>query len=295
MNRYTSILVVAIFVILSSDAAGDTTRRDSGMLFGADHAFYFTASEGWILDNKSGVPQGLHMIFYPKGFTWANSPVIAYGRSVTKNNIIRTIEDQVKLTVEEFHRNGSPDYKYKVGEKIKLNDDRFVYLYTFSGDQWGNYEAVGYVEEERTINFLVFNARKLKDYEKFLPGFKSILVTYRNVYSKDINDDAFLRLVKEANHLIDTEDGKTYEGEVIKLLGPSLANIMRDCSSYTSKPNNVNFELVFRIDKSGKVVETYARPSNALTTCVKGMILPLTYIPHNFNTFVQHIDMKIND
>jgi hypothetical protein len=33
MNRYTSILVVGIFVILSSDAAGDTTRRDSGMLF----------------------------------------------------------------------------------------------------------------------------------------------------------------------------------------------------------------------------------------------------------------------
>ena len=295
MNRYASILAAAILIVFSSYAMSASTEGNTGLLFGANHAFAFTATRGWILDNKSGVQQGLHMVFYPIGFTWANSPVIAYGRSVTKTKTRRTIADQVRDTVNEFHQEDNPTYKSKMGEQFKLRNGRVVHLYYFSGDKWGNYEAVGYIEEENTINFLVFNARKKEDYDKYISDFKSIVSTYDNRYSKDIDDVAFTRLVDEAKKLSATEEGKYYEHKLMQNLGPSLANIMRDCTSYTSKKDNAGFELVFRVKPSGQAMELYARPSNSLTSCVKGMVSPIVHPPHKFKTFVEYIEMKIED
>ncbi len=79
------------------------------MLFGADHAFAVTAKSGWVLDNQSGVSQDLHMVFYPKGKTWANSPIIIYGRAIPGTEV-KSIKAQVENTVTDFRQNGSPNY-----------------------------------------------------------------------------------------------------------------------------------------------------------------------------------------
>ena len=284
-----------MLLLFSNNAMATSMDGDTGLLFGANHAFKFTATTGWVLDNKSGVQQGLHMVFYPIDFAWNNSPVIAYGRSVTKTKTLRTIADQVKDTIDAFHREGSPKYRSQAGELLKLHNGRTAQIYYFSGDQWGNYEAVGYIEEEKTINFLVFNARKKADYDKYIFDFKSILSTYKNMYSKDINDAMFSQLVVEAKKLSATEEGQDYERKLMQKLAPSLSNIMRDCTSYTSREENVGFELVLRIKTSGQVMEIYARPSNSLTSCVKGMVAPIIHPPHGFKTFVEYIEMKIED
>ncbi len=295
MHRRITIAIAAMAGVLFGRAAEGGMPDGTGMLFGANHAFKFTAANGWILDNESGVQQGLHMIFYPKGFTWATSPVIAYGRSVAKTRSTRTIGDQVKTTLDDFHQQGSPKYQSEVGEQLKLRSGRVAQIYYFSGDRWGNYEAVGYIEEERSINFLVFNARNKEYFDRYIPDFKSILLTYSNVYSKDIADAAFSKLVEEAKALTRTKEGRDYEQKLMQQMAPSLANIMRDCTSHTSKEENTYFELVLCVKQSGQVVSIYARPSNALTSCVKGMVYPIIHPPHKFGTFVEHIEMRITD
>jgi hypothetical protein len=73
------LLVQLLFMPFSSSA--EITEQGTGMLYGADHAFFITVAKGWVLDNESGVNQGLYMTFYPVGYTWANSPETIWGQT----------------------------------------------------------------------------------------------------------------------------------------------------------------------------------------------------------------------
>jgi hypothetical protein len=170
-------LILMLMLLIPCHAEAAITEGGNGLLFGADHAFNLTAPNGWVLDNQSGIPQGLHMVFYPSGQTWESSPVIAYGMSVAKDSEVRVVADQVRRTVEDFRNNGSKYYSSEAKEDIPLQDKKTAKVYFFRGDQWGNYEAVGYIEEKETINFLVYNAKNKSDFEKGLPAFKSILTS----------------------------------------------------------------------------------------------------------------------
>ena len=168
--------------LCQSVALASITEKGKGMLFGGDHAFFVTAASGWVLDNQSGVGQGLHMVFYPADKTWANSPVIIYGRAVPKYEV-PTIKSQVERTVEDFHKKGSPDYMGERQPSIKLSNGKPIELYHFSGDQWGNYEAAAYYDEKDTINYLIFNARTKESFIKYLNDFLEIALTYKNIYT----------------------------------------------------------------------------------------------------------------
>jgi hypothetical protein len=144
---------------------------------GKDFAFSMTAPEGWVLDNKSGVSMGLHQIFYPTGQTFRSSPVFAYSRARTKTSNIATIDDQVAATVAEF-KPTSPNIAVTFSESLELPNGRLAKIYYYTGDQWGNFEAAGYIEEKRTINFVVLSARNKVAFESSLDAFRSILRSY---------------------------------------------------------------------------------------------------------------------
>lgn len=96
----------------------------TGIIYGKDHAFSLTAPKGWMLDNESAAEQGLHAVFYPKGKDWQDSPVVAYARSRSLTEKMKTVEDQVKETVAGFHRDGSPDYKATKVKTIKTESGK---------------------------------------------------------------------------------------------------------------------------------------------------------------------------
>lgn len=292
---YKILTFCLIFFSFSGGAIADI-NNNTGMLFGNNHAFYFTAPIGWVLDNQSGVGQDLHMVFYPQGETWAGSPVIAYGKSVSKGAGLQSVKDQVNRTVNDFHFQGSPNYRATMKDSVALPNGKQIAIYYFEGDQWGNYEAAGYIEEEETINFLVFNARSKKDFDKHIDAFKIILISYKNAYTKDnIDEKQFREMVNKAEKTANTMEGKKYEAEIMKSLGQKIANIMRDCTSYTKKNETVDFDTIFKIESNGEVVGAYIRPVNALTTCFKGLMVPLRYPSHQFGIFLHHINMKITN
>jgi len=268
------------------------------MLFGTDHAFYFTAPTGWILDNQSGVQQGLHMVFYPAGQTWKDSPVIAYGMSAAKGPQLESIEDQVKRTVEDFLSNGSPNYTAEAKEVVNLPDGKTAKIYFFSGDQWGNYEAAGYIEEIETINFLVYNAKTKSDFDKNLSSFKSILTSYKNSYeSSNSGKDAsnFDDLISDAKEFESTIEGAEYTAKFFKSYGNTLADNMRSCTAYITNGKETKFELLFLIKPNGEISKTLIRPVNALTTCVRGLAQNSHHPPHEFQSVPVYIDMSVKE
>ena len=286
------LILLTIFSSYGS-AFASITEMGNGMLFGHDHAFSFTAKRGWVLDNESGINQGLHMVFYPAGETWSNSPVIIYGRTVSKSQV-PTIKSQVEKTVKEFHLNNSPNYKASKQQSIKLDNGKFIEVYFFEGDQWGNYEAAGYIEEKDTINFLIYNARQKNTFDSHIESFKETLASYNNSYNKIniVQDKKFEKLLKEAKAQSITAEGSTYEKEILQKFGQKMADYVRSCISYLPD-NKVNpFDLILKIESNGTVSETFVRPKTALSVCFDGSMLYTQYPNHNLGTFLHHINMN---
>lgn len=298
MKSTNVILAFLAFLLLVPSAHADIAEGGTGMLFGTDHAFYFTAPNGWVLDNQSGVSRGLHMVFYPIGYTWANSPVVAYGRSVSKNSTAKSVKDQVERTIKEFHTHyESPNYRGEKQSILELPDGIRIQIYFFRGDKWGNYEAVGYIEEESTINLLVYNSRTKEDFYKYLHAFEKILFSYKNVYRdpEPIDDEEFNRLVQEAKRISSTQKGKAYETQIVKSSGQAMANFMRSCTSYTSAEEMQNFDIVFRVEPNGEVSEAFIRPETTLSRCFMGLVLNSKQPPHELESYLQHIDMRVKE
>lgn len=288
-------LILTLILFFAHNSIGKDLK--TGMLFGDDHSFYITAPSLWILDNKSGVNQGIYMAYYPKGYTWSNSPVIAYGRSYTKDFKIQKVRDVVQNTVNEFKSNGSPNYEAKFKKTIIANNGTEIQVYHFSGDQWGNYEAVGYIEEKRTINFLVFNARKKRDFDNFLTDFYRMLKSYKNIYvegERKYNEDFFNTLLKKSDQDVSTEDGKEYESKLTIHLGQTMANYITDCASYSKDGKIPNFNAIFIINKDGDVEDSYVWPVNSISLCFKGALSSVKMLPHKNEKFHFLINMTIN-
>ena len=291
--RIVSVLFVLLLLVPLTSSA-DITEQGTGMLFGADHAFFITAAKGWVLDNESGVQQGLYMTFYPVGYTWANSPVIAYGRKVSKDAQMRSAKDMVESTVKMFHEKGSPGYKVVKETSVALANGKKVPVYYYAGDQWGNFEAAAYFEEKNTINFLVYNSRKKSDFDRYLPGFEQMVRSYwSRGNAEPVDDAAFKKLVQEAKRMSETPGGKEYEEKLIKRAGERIAIFMRDCASYVGTDKTGPFEAVFRIKPDGSISEAYVSPANAFSTCFEGFFLQTKHPSHQFDSYLLHIDMKI--
>jgi len=72
---------VLVFCLLLSTSFGNIIEEGNGIVYGSDYAFGLTAPKGWMLDNESGVSQGMHAVFYPKGGSWKGSTIVAYASS----------------------------------------------------------------------------------------------------------------------------------------------------------------------------------------------------------------------
>jgi len=286
---------LAIAVLLVSAAANASiTEAGRGMLFGHDHTFAVTAKTGWVLDNESAVDQGLYMVFYPKGKTWANSPVIIYGRAISTKNAANP-KQQVEQTVREFKSNGSPSYSSEARSPVTLPNGKKAELYYFSGDQWGNYEAAAYFQEVDTINFLVFNSRTKADFEKYIGDFLRIVSTYQNLHTpaSALTKEKFNDLMRESKAFLSKPHGKEYESKAVQTVGQAMANAMRDCTSYMQEKELPSFNYFVRINQSGDINDSAIFPTNALSACFSGLMSSVTYPPHNFDSFVLNIEMKV--
>lgn len=174
----TALLRALFALLLVPGACAEILEEGTGIIYGKDHAFSLTAPKGWILDNESGVGQGVRAVFYPKGSTWAKSEVVAYARARPKTDKIATADDVAKAVVEDFHAHGSPKYEGQRVKTFKADSGREVVIYHFSGDQWGNSEAVAYFVEDKTVNFLVLTSRDAKTFADSLPAFEALAKSY---------------------------------------------------------------------------------------------------------------------
>lgn len=182
--------VFAAGLLIGGAASALISEEGMGIVFGKDHAFSLKAPKGWMLDNESGVDQGVRAAFYPKGETWADSKIVAYARGRPKTKEIATADDAAKDVVENFHANGNPKYEAKRIKMLKTDSGKEAVIYHFTGDQWGNSEAAAYVVEEKTINFVVMNSRDPKVFAASLDAFDQLVKSYKFMGDHPLDKEA---------------------------------------------------------------------------------------------------------
>src|SRR6185503_19573676 len=103
MRKPILILFSALQVfILCSAQVSEQGQFPAGIIYGPKAAYKIDAPKNWILDNKSGISQGLPCVLYVNGYTWQTSPVIMYAKIAGTN--FENIDSFIAFAIKEFKK-----------------------------------------------------------------------------------------------------------------------------------------------------------------------------------------------
>ena len=179
-NKVTSLIFSLILLTVSIYAQTKTDDPKSigtGIIYGQNHAYMLTAPKDWVMDNQSGVSQGIHAVFYPKGSSWNKGIVVMYTNVMAKANEKQSLQDLIDQDIRGFKQN-SPNLKIEDGETLTLEKGKSAVVKKFSNDANGNYESVAYISESKVAVIIVLTSRSKKDYEASLSAFRELVASY---------------------------------------------------------------------------------------------------------------------
>lgn len=169
---------VALALALAASSAPGQDTAQSGIVYGKDHAFLIRPPAGWVLDTRSGQAQGLHAVFYPRGSGWLTGPVVMYVNAARKEDgASGGVEALIAEDLARLKKH-SPDVRASRLPALKTQDGRTAVVRLFEGDQWGNREAVAYIEEKKIVSLVVLSARTKEQYEAARPAFDALVASY---------------------------------------------------------------------------------------------------------------------
>jgi len=185
IKRYSLLSAILLFAHAAphygsaQEVSNDSTSANSGVVYGQDHAFILTAPSGWLLDNSSGVSQGLHAVFYPKGSTWEKGTAVMYANTAHKSvQGNETIKKLIAFDTGRF-KSQSSQTTVSQADTILTGDKKKAIVKHISDAKHKNYEAVAYIDESKTVVILVLTSRTLKEFEISLPKFTELVSSYR--------------------------------------------------------------------------------------------------------------------
>lgn len=194
MKKILSLLLLLGLSSVSLLGRAEKLGGACGIVTNPGHAFSMTAPKGWIIDSESGTKFRIGLVFYPVGTEWGKGDVMLYVRTRPKIGAVKTIDQQIEYTLNDYHSHGHPNYKLEEKTTYKLSNGTLATIAKFSGDSWNNHEMIGYFDEENVINFLVLNARNKTAFDTSQNTFFQILDSYR--YVTDVSSE-YLNQCKE--------------------------------------------------------------------------------------------------
>ncbi len=174
------LIIMAIFLLaLCANALAVEKKELNAAIIDAPNAvFTISAPEGWTLDTSSGKLDGLPAVLYPKGSSWQSASVVMYVNNVPKDaQLSADLKDFIKDETDSFKEN-HPKILIKDSKPLPVAGGRLAVVKEFSGDKWGNYEAVAYISENKTFTTFTLSASNKNDYIKALPSFRIFVGSY---------------------------------------------------------------------------------------------------------------------
>jgi hypothetical protein len=185
MIKYLALLL--FFLVTIWTARAEQILEGYAVVRGKDYAFQLKAPRNWVLDNEAGRDQGLNVVFYPKDSSWASSSAICYARARTLDATVKTIEDQVKDTLKTLRDDGSIGVEAKYIKTLTTRDASKAKIYYFTGDRFGNHQAVAYYQATVSIHFVTLSCPSRESFESSLPAFDALVTSYEDLAKSGSN------------------------------------------------------------------------------------------------------------
>ena len=228
VSRIGAVAAIAWTLSIVGLAAQDRTR---GLVYGDGYAFYVDAPSNWTLDNKAGISDGLHAVFYPDGSSWKAASAVMYANAT---NVTGT-PDVSKFADDEgaqFGR-GQPSFKATRAEPITTGDGHRAEVRHLTGDAGGNFEAIAYVGEPNVVLMLVLTARNQAAFDRSQDAFRSFVSSFQFLTVDPQNALDHPELIRQiAIDLTDTPGGGAYDRAYEAYFGKHHAANMAECDEY---------------------------------------------------------------
>jgi hypothetical protein len=176
-----SVAGIVLLLVCGWGFAQDT--HPGGIVYGPKAAFTISAPAGWVLDNSSGVEQGLPCVLYPKDSSWSDARTIMYAKIASTQ--FTDVEAFVANAIKEMQKtHGTPKQKIESG-KTSDGHPFFINEYpaTKSYSQW---ERVAYVQLPGAVAYIVLSSRDEPSYRKDSSALREVLKSF--AYMKVKND-----------------------------------------------------------------------------------------------------------
>jgi hypothetical protein len=150
-------------------------KYPGGIVYGPKAAFNIAAPEGWVLDNESGVEQGLPCVLYPKGESWADARTVMYAKIASTQ--YEDAEKFAAVAIKQMEsKHGKPKGRI---EKGKTGDGRAFFINEYRATKtYSQWERVAYVQLPKAVAYIVLSSRDEASYRKDAPALRDVLKTF---------------------------------------------------------------------------------------------------------------------
>ena len=174
MKTKTHFLVALMLCTASTKLIADLSPF--GIVYGPKAGFNIAAPEGWVIDNSSGVEQGLPCVLYRKGDTWENADPLMYAKIASTS--YEDAEAFVKFAIEEMKKQRG-EYKTKRVESGKTKDGHVWFVNEYSpGEGYPRYERVAYIQLPKAVAYVVYSADKEATFRKHQSALQQLLNSF---------------------------------------------------------------------------------------------------------------------
>jgi hypothetical protein len=274
--RFTMTVSLGLLIVWLVAAILYAGEGDTGLVYGDTHAFFVSAPSGWILDNRSGLANGVHAAFYPQGSNWRDSAAVMYANGVGRSpgeSVDSFIADDVRT-----FQNRSPQIQVKEGSPIKTKHGRVAQVRYFTGDQWGNHEAVAYITENQAFIIIALTARSQEAYERSLAAFAELVHSYTFISDDPKNEvDKFDLIEGIADDQSHISPGKEFDRACGVFFAHQHAKTMDACFGTVPNPDMFAFDVLVRVAGNGKPEKILMRPKTNMAECLVNAIKQDTF------------------
>jgi hypothetical protein len=169
---------VGLFVLSFLCVCVFAQNYPGGIVYGPKAAFNIAAPEGWVLDNTSGVEQGLPCVLYPKGSSWSDAKTIIYAKIASTQ--YENVEAFVTVAIKEMKKtHGTPKQKIASG---KTHDGRSYFINEYPATKsYTQWERVAYVQLPKAVAYVVLSSRDEASYRKDNAALQEVLKSFAYV------------------------------------------------------------------------------------------------------------------
>src|SRR5262245_55055649 len=170
-------LIAATLSAQPSEPQRNPLKSGGCIAYGDKYAFMVAPPEGWVLSCNVSEHSEVPVALWPKGSTWADSEVVMYVNPSGKGPSPQTLQEFANWSATQF-RKDKPGVKIANGEPLETADHSRAIVQHFTGDPWGNFESVAYIESKTIFAIMTLSSRKEARYKESYAAFEKLVSSY---------------------------------------------------------------------------------------------------------------------